>query len=63
LVFLPDDAKWVRNFVEECALFPGGAHDDQVDCLSMFCIRASTVRDEIRDVFKQTQEFNWGFAS
>ena len=30
----PDDAEWVREFVEECAQFPNGAHDDQVDAFT-----------------------------
>jgi predicted phage terminase large subunit-like protein len=36
--FLPDpDApghEWVAEFIEECAAFPRGAHDDQVDAWS-----------------------------
>jgi predicted phage terminase large subunit-like protein len=33
-VWLPDKrmAPWVDDFVEECAAFPKGAYDDQVDC-------------------------------
>ena len=27
----PDYAPWVGDFIEECAAFPNGAHDDQVD--------------------------------
>jgi predicted phage terminase large subunit-like protein len=35
-VWLPDPelAPWVMDFVEECASFPAGAHDDQVDTFS-----------------------------
>ena len=35
-VFLPDPliAPWVPEFVDECAAFPNGAHDDQVDPMS-----------------------------
>jgi predicted phage terminase large subunit-like protein len=35
-VFLPhpDYAPWVTQFVEECATFPNGRHDDQVDAMS-----------------------------
>lgn len=62
LVFLPDDAKWARGLIEECADFPGGAHDDQVDCLTMFLLRGSTVRDEIKDVFRGAQDYSWGFS-
>lgn len=30
----PELAPWVADLVEECAAFPAGAHDDQVDALS-----------------------------
>lgn len=35
-VYLPNTelAPWVDDFVEECAVFPKGAHDDQVDAMS-----------------------------
>jgi predicted phage terminase large subunit-like protein len=35
-VYLPDPsfAPWVDQFVEECAVFPNGTHDDQVDAMS-----------------------------
>lgn len=38
-VFLPHDAPWVDDFIEEHARFPTGAHDDQVDCTSMMAMR------------------------
>lgn len=62
LVFLPDDAKWVRGFIEECSDFPGGAHDDQVDCLSSFLIRSSSVREEVKQAFMQPQSWSWGMT-
>jgi predicted phage terminase large subunit-like protein len=31
LVYLPEDAPWVSDFVDELATFPNAAHDDQVD--------------------------------
>jgi predicted phage terminase large subunit-like protein len=34
-VHLPEKAKWLDDFVEECTAFPAGRHDDQVDALSM----------------------------
>lgn len=34
-VYLPENAPWTHDFVEECALFPQATHDDQVDGLSM----------------------------
>lgn len=33
--FLPIGASWVDEFIEEMAAFPNGAHDDQVDTVSM----------------------------
>lgn len=35
----PDYAPWVRDFIEECAAFPYGAHDDQVDAMTQALIR------------------------
>jgi predicted phage terminase large subunit-like protein len=34
-VYLPTDAPWYDDFIEETLQFPSGTHDDQVDCLSM----------------------------
>lgn len=33
-VHLPRQEEWVHDFVEECASFPKGTHDDQVDAMS-----------------------------
>lgn len=33
-VFLPRNAEWLHDFIEECASFPKGKHDDQVDAMS-----------------------------
>lgn len=33
LVYLPENASWVADFVSECLSFPKGKHDDQVDAL------------------------------
>jgi predicted phage terminase large subunit-like protein len=30
---------WVHGLVDECALFPNGAHDDQVDALTQALVR------------------------
>jgi len=40
-VYLPDPsiAPWVHDFVEECAAFPNGANDDQVDAMSQALMR------------------------
>ena len=39
LVYLPNQAAWVSDWVEEHAAFPNGAHDDMVDTGSMAMIR------------------------
>lgn len=33
-VFLPADAEWVNEFIDETAVFPKGTHDDQVDAFT-----------------------------
>jgi predicted phage terminase large subunit-like protein len=33
-VFIPRQAEWLHDFTEECASFPKGKHDDQVDAMS-----------------------------
>jgi|LSQX01.2.fsa_nt_gb predicted phage terminase large subunit-like protein len=40
-VYLPDPsiAPWVHDFIEECANFPNGAHDDDVDAMSQAIIQ------------------------
>ena len=35
LLYLPEGAGWVMDFVDECSSFPNGAHDDQVDALTI----------------------------
>jgi predicted phage terminase large subunit-like protein len=37
--YLPLGAGWVDDLIEECAAFPHGAHDDQVDTVSMLGFR------------------------
>jgi len=35
----PSIAPWVEDFIEECAAFPTGAHDDDVDAMSQALVR------------------------
>jgi predicted phage terminase large subunit-like protein len=37
-IFLPRGAPWVEDFVEECAVFPNGLHDDQVDAMVQYLL-------------------------
>ena len=32
-VYLPENARWLDDFIDEAVTFPGGNHDDQVDAL------------------------------
>jgi predicted phage terminase large subunit-like protein len=38
-VYLPKNQPWVAGFIEECAAFPTGKHDDQVDAMSQALMR------------------------
>ena len=38
-VFLPANAIWVEEFINECLQFPSGKHDDQVDSMSQALIK------------------------
>lgn len=42
-VFLPDRNGWIEDFIEECAAFPNGVHDDQVDCMSQALFRLKVI--------------------
>ena len=44
-VYLPHPAirPWVNDFIEECAAFPNGAHDDQVDAMTQALLRWNIV--------------------
>jgi predicted phage terminase large subunit-like protein len=47
-IFLPHPlhAPWVNDFIEECAAFPNGAHDDQVDAMTQALLRWNLVPTE-----------------
>lgn len=49
----PEIAPWITDFVEECASFPKGAYDDQVDAFSQALVRlmyhSATRRQAERD--------------
>jgi predicted phage terminase large subunit-like protein len=48
-VYLPHPlfAPWVNDFIEECAAFPNGAHDDQVDAMTQAIIRWNMAPREV----------------
>jgi predicted phage terminase large subunit-like protein len=43
----PEHAPWVNDFIEECAAFPNGAHDDQVDAMTQALLRWNMLQTEI----------------
>lgn len=42
-VYLPKNAPWVTDFMRELLLFPGGAHDDQVDAIAHLGLMLDTM--------------------
>jgi predicted phage terminase large subunit-like protein len=42
----PAYAPWVNDFIEECAAFPNGAHDDQVDAMTQALLRWNMVQEQ-----------------
>ena len=56
-VYLPNPLgrTWVNEFIEECAKFPAGAHDDQIDALSQ-ALNWLHNRRVIRGKVNQTQQ-------
>lgn len=38
----PQFMPWVSDFIEECAAFPNGAYDDQVDAMTQALLRWNT---------------------
>ncbi|MFA6691287.1 MAG: phage terminase large subunit [Saccharofermentanales bacterium] len=34
--YLPEDATWLQDFIDEFATFPNGSHDDEVDATTQF---------------------------
>jgi predicted phage terminase large subunit-like protein len=51
-VYLPHPQMfpWVNDFIEECASFPAGAHDDQVDAMTQVILRWHTAPPQERVV-------------
>lgn len=43
-VYLPQNAVWLQDFIEEVASFPNGMHDDQVDGMTQALNRIGTIK-------------------
>lgn len=37
-LWVPRNAEWLPDYIEECVMFPAGSHDDQVDVTAYACI-------------------------
>jgi predicted phage terminase large subunit-like protein len=48
----PEYAPWVNDFIEECAQFPNGAHDDQVDAMTQILLRWNMVPTQQTFVYR-----------
>ena len=46
-VYLPENEAFAGDFIEECASFPNGAHDDQVDCMSQALAKLRQIHFEL----------------
>lgn len=60
-VYLPRDKKWTWAFIDECAAFPNGKHDDRVDQMSQALSRlifTRTMRRIIKEARKSDRKFN-----
>jgi predicted phage terminase large subunit-like protein len=51
----PQFAPWVDDLIEECAAFPNGAHDDQVDAMTQALLRWHMVQIQTATVYYDHQ--------
>ena len=57
-VYLPKYAAFTADFVEECAAFPSGANDDQVDAMTQALNRLIYVGAKVNDPVNKTYNFD-----
>lgn len=58
-VFLPEEAEWVEEFVDEWSKFPNAEHDDEVDCGTQALNKLRNVYADVAESF--TEHFNFEF--
>ena len=58
-VFLPKDASYTDAFVEECAAFPTGAHDDMVDAMTQALNKEYYRHADIRQEKRINREYRF----
>ena len=57
-VYLPRDKNFTWEFIDQCAEFPNGKHDDIVDCMSQCLVRIMHQRT-FRQVIHQSAKTGW----
>ena len=59
-VYLPHPqlAPWVNDLIEECAAFPNGAHDDQVDAMTQALLRWNMVPYQPAAYYRELPEIS-----
>lgn len=62
-VYLPEDAEWIHDFVEEASSFPNAKHDDDVDsmtqALNRFIYYSADLPDEVKKPDVVWEEDKW----
>jgi predicted phage terminase large subunit-like protein len=60
-VYLPQAsiAPWIDAFIEECAVFPNGPHDDQVDAMSQALLRLKKRALALGQIYSMTKRPAW----
>jgi hypothetical protein len=48
----------VTEFIEECATFPHGAHDDQVDAMTQALLRWNIIPREPEYIYQEPYQIN-----
>ena len=65
MIWYPEDIEWAQDMVEECAAFPNGAHDDQVDSAVMAWMRfrqgnfITLADDDVEEEAPATDQFEY----
>jgi predicted phage terminase large subunit-like protein len=57
-VYLPEEAEWLVDFLNECSSFPNGQHDDMVDSMSQALIR---MINDYKIQEPVSNKFNWPY--
>jgi hypothetical protein len=58
-VYLPHNAPWVADLLNECLTFPTGKHDDQVDALGMIGRMLDTMVGGRKDRAPEPPDSKW----